>query len=92
MTELLVMVHAAKLVHRLPIVIRAFSCGVGRRRPLLRFQVKAVEMQLCLEICRNASGLSCDCMVEQWWPQMQHLNLAALATGEHDLLFTHADL
>ena len=96
-----VFVHICKHAERMPLVMRSFQCGIGQRKALLHFQVKPVEMPLCLSLCANASaglldpafrGLSCGCVSERAWPQLQHVNLLPFADGKHDLLFAHADL
>jgi hypothetical protein len=73
-------VHAARLVGRIPVLRRAYEeCVYGLR---LVFQVGPSELDRCHALCNQ----TCSCVGHRFDVKKTHLNLAALADGDRDLL------
>ena len=93
--RLVLLVHAMKRTERIPLVLRAYGCAPDI------FAVVVLVYRSGLKPCREAVAASrsspgracrrCSCFVARSEPEYMHLNIAALADGTADLLFTHMD-
>ena len=88
------LVHAMTLPERIPLLLAAHACVPRLRVELL---VRRRHEHHCSTAVQNAKargwcGAGCSCVAAHAEPSHMHLNIAAAATGERDMLYAHADM